>query len=70
MFRFVLAIATGRARSELGALFLERQFHVAAHIQRFVELRLLGQKADLGPLVRLRFALELLVEAGHDLQQR
>ena len=47
-----------------------RLFDVAAHVFGGVELRLLRQKADLDARLRARFAFELLVDAGHDLEQR
>jgi hypothetical protein len=55
---------------ELRALLLERLLDVAAHVLGRVELRLLRQVADARALVRPRLALEVLVDAGHDAQER
>src|SRR4029079_5800712 len=46
-----------------------RQLDVAAHVLGLVELRLLRQIPDLGPLRRPRLALKILLNAGHDAQQ-
>jgi hypothetical protein len=51
------------------ALVRQRELHVAAHVERRVELRLLRQVADARALVRPRLALKVLVGAGHDAQQ-
>ena len=45
-------------------------FDVAAHVLGRVELRFLRQEADVDAGLRPRFAVELLVDAGHDPQQR
>ena len=52
------------------ALDLHCLLDVAAHILGLVELGLLREVADARPLVRPRLALELLVDTGHDAQQR
>ena len=55
---------------EQRALRLHRELDVAAHVLRRIELRLLRQVADARALRRPRFALKVLVDAGHDAQQR
>jgi hypothetical protein len=52
------------------ALVLHRLLHVAAHVQRRVQLRLLRQVADARPLRRPRLAVEVGVQPRHDAQQR
>ena len=51
-------------------LRLHRLFHVPAHVQRWVQLRLLGQVPHLHPLRRPRLALEVLIDPRHDPQHR
>src|SRR6185437_10948232 len=41
-----------------------------AHVTFRVELRLLGQISDADAALRARLAVDLLVDAGHDLEQR
>ncbi|MPL74131.1 hypothetical protein SDC9_19941 [bioreactor metagenome] len=55
---------------ELGGLFRDTLHDVLAHGLGVVELRLLRQIADLGALGGPGLALEVLVDAGHDLQER
>ena len=55
---------------EQGARFRYRLLDVAAHALRRIELRLLRQEAHLGGLGRGGFAGELVVQAGHDAEQR
>jgi hypothetical protein len=57
-------------RSSFARCSCDATSDVAAHVLGRVELRLLLQVADARPLVRPRLALELLVDAGHDAQQR
>ena len=56
----------GEQRARLGDALV----HDVEHGLGLVELRLLRQEADAQPLVRPRDADELLVDAGHDLEQR
>jgi len=51
-------------------LGLDPLHHVAADVERRVEFRLLRQVADLGALCAPGLAGEILVPAGHDLEQR
>src|SRR6185437_4280577 len=44
--------------------------HDAAHVTCRIELRLLRQIADADATLRARLAVDLLVQAGHDLEQR
>jgi len=53
-------------RLDFGNAFLD----VTLHVFRRVEARLLRQEADADAVGRIRFADELVVLAGHDLQQR
>jgi hypothetical protein len=61
--QFVVAV-------ELGLLGLHPQHHVAAHVERGVKLGLLRQVADARALGGPGLAGEILVDAGHDAQQR
>jgi hypothetical protein len=54
---------------EQGALRRDRFLDVSQHGLRRVELRLLRQEANARARMRPGFALELLVDAGHDAQQ-
>ena len=48
----------------------DAQHHIAAHVERWVERRLLRQIADPGAFGDEAFAGEFLVDPGHDPQQR
>ncbi len=54
---------------ELRLLRCHAQHHVAAHVEAFIQRRLLRQVADLGALGRPGLAGEILVDPGHDAQQ-
>jgi hypothetical protein len=48
---------------------LHRFFDVPPHVLRRVEYRYLRQESDAGPGVRPCFALKILIDARHDLEQ-
>src|SRR6185503_645126 len=55
---------------EQSALRFHRELNVASDVERRIELRLLWQKADARAFTRPCLALEVVIDAGHDAEQR